>query len=61
MSTIPSAPFRISDRLALFPDSIEIRGDVLFLAGQELASLADRYGTPLYLYDRLTLDSAVAA
>jgi diaminopimelate decarboxylase len=61
MSTIPSAPFRISDRLALFPDSIEIRGDVLFLAGQELASLADRYGTPLYLYDRRTLDSAVAA
>ena len=61
MPSSTSAPFRISDRLALFPDSIEIRDDMLFLAGHDLASLADRYGTPLYLYDRLTLDTAVTA
>lgn len=29
------------------------------IAGQAVASLADKYGTPLYLYDRLTLDTAV--
>lgn len=50
----------LSNRLKLFPDSVSIRKDTLFLAGQDLASLADRYGTPLYVYDRLTLDASVA-
>ena len=51
---------RTRDRLALFPDSTEVRNDSLFIAGHDLAALADRYGTPLYLYDRFTLDAATA-
>jgi diaminopimelate decarboxylase len=55
-----SNPFLTSDRLALFPDSTRIRNDSLFIAGHALASLADRYLTPLYIYDRATLDACVA-
>ena len=55
------SPFRIADRLALFPDSTRIQNDSLFIAGYDLASLADRYQTPLYIYDRATMDGAVAA
>ena len=54
-----STSFRIVDRLALFPDSTQIQNDSLFIAGHNLAALADRYGTPLYLYDRSTLDASV--
>lgn len=50
---------RAGDRLALFPDSTEVRNESLFIAGLDLTALAERYGTPLYLYDRLTLDAAV--
>jgi diaminopimelate decarboxylase len=32
---------------------------MLFIAGQNLASLADQYGTPLYVYDRSTLEASV--
>jgi diaminopimelate decarboxylase len=60
MHTSPSTPFRITDRLALFPDSTQIRNDSLFIAGQDLVALADQYGTPLYVYDRATLDASVA-
>jgi len=56
-----NAPFRTADRLALFPDSTRIRNNVLTVAGQELAALAGQYGTPLYIYDRLSMDAAVAA
>jgi diaminopimelate decarboxylase len=56
----PSTPFLTSDRLALLPDSTRIRNDSLFIAGHDLASLADRYLTPLYIYDRATLDACVA-
>ena len=31
------------------------------MAGRTLASLADEYGTPLYIYDRATMDASVAA
>ena len=55
------SPFRIADRLALFPESTRIHNDSLFIAGHALASLADRYQTPLYLYDRATMDNSVAA
>jgi diaminopimelate decarboxylase len=48
-------------RLALFPDSTKIEDDKLVIAGHDLASLANRYGTPLYIYDRATLDSSVKA
>jgi diaminopimelate decarboxylase len=61
MPTISPAPFRLSDRLLLFPDSIEVLEEALSLAGHSLASLADQYGTPIYVYDRLTLDTALAA
>jgi len=31
----------------------------LFIAGQDLRSLAEQYGTPLYIYDRATLNASV--
>ena len=60
MQKISSILSRIADRLALFPDSTRVENDALFIAGNDLASLAEQYGTPLYVYDRLTLDTAVA-
>lgn len=60
MSNNSSSPFLTSDRLALFPHSTRVRNDCLFIAGHDLASLADRYSTPLYIYDRATLDACVA-
>jgi diaminopimelate decarboxylase len=59
MSNNSTNPFLTSDRLALFPDSTRIRNDSLFIAGHDLVSLADRYLTPLYVYDRATLDACV--
>ncbi|WKZ47536.1 MAG: diaminopimelate decarboxylase [Anaerolineales bacterium] len=50
----------MTNRLSLFPESTRVRGDSLFIAGHSLASLADGYGTPLYVYDRATLNLAVA-
>jgi diaminopimelate decarboxylase len=47
-------------RLQLFPDTAKIENDTLTIAGQNLDSLADDYGTPLYIYDRATMDKAVA-
>ena len=44
------------DRLQLFPISTKIENDKLTIAGHDLASLVDQYGTPLYIYDRATLD-----
>src|SRR5688500_10246685 len=55
------SPFWVSDRLSLFPDSTRIQNDSLFIGGQNLASLADRYETPLYIYDRATMDASVVA
>ncbi|MGZ9222706.1 MAG: diaminopimelate decarboxylase [Anaerolineales bacterium] len=60
MANNSTHPFLTSDRLALFPDSTRVRNDSLFIAGHDLASLADRYLTPLYIYDRATLDACVA-
>jgi diaminopimelate decarboxylase len=48
------------NRLPLFPDTTKIENDTLTIAGQDLAFLAEEYGTPLYLYDRATMDNAVA-
>jgi len=47
-------------RLLLFPDSTEIVDNSLTIAGQDLTILAEKFGTPLYLYDQATLDHAVA-
>ncbi len=46
------------DRLQLFPITTTIEHDNLTIAGHALASLADRYLTPLYIYDRATLDAS---
>jgi diaminopimelate decarboxylase len=60
MHNISPHLYQISERLALFPDATQIRNDALFIAGHDLRSLADQYGTPLYVYDRATLDASVA-
>jgi diaminopimelate decarboxylase len=44
------------DRIALFPITTKIEKDSLTIAGHDLASLVDLYGTPLYLYDHATLN-----
>ena len=46
-------------RLQLFPDTTQIENDTLTIDGQGLDSLADEYGTPLYVYDCVTMDNAV--
>ena len=55
----------ITKRLELFPDTSQIEetptGRFLTIGGCDLSALADRYGTPLYLYDRSTLDGTVKA
>jgi diaminopimelate decarboxylase len=48
------------NRLPLFPDTTKIEANILTIAGQDLIYLAEEYGTPLYLYDRATMDNAVA-
>jgi diaminopimelate decarboxylase len=48
-------------RLALFPDTTRIQDDTLTMGGLSLVSLAEEYGTPLYIYDRVTMDASVAA
>ena len=53
-----STSFRIADRLALFPNSTRVQNDSLWIAGHDLSALADRYGTPLYVYDRATMDAS---
>jgi diaminopimelate decarboxylase len=49
------------DRLNLFPDTTTIEHGSLNIGGCDLTNLADQFGTPLYLYDRATLDNAVEA
>ena len=49
------------DRLPLFPDTTRIENDSLRIAGHDLTALADLYGTPIYIYDRATLDNSVTA
>ena len=46
-------------RLQLFPDTTQITNDTLTIDGQSLDFLADEYGTPLYVYDCVTMDNAV--
>lgn len=61
-------------RLPLFPISTEVRAVAedhaflndgesshLFVGDCDLVALAERYDTPLYLYDQVTLDAAVTA
>jgi diaminopimelate decarboxylase len=48
------------DRLELFPITTTIENNNLTIAGHDLAGLAEEHGTPLYLYDRVTMDNAAA-
>jgi diaminopimelate decarboxylase len=47
-------------RIQLFPITTTIEKNSLTIAGHDLSALAKEHGTPLYLYDRATMDSAVA-
>ena len=49
------------DRLKLFPDTTTVENGSLVIGGFDLTVLAEKFGTPLYIYDRLTLDNAVEA
>jgi len=49
------------DTLPLFPDTTTLRPEELTIGGCGLNALADRFGTPLYLYDKATLDGAARA
>ena len=46
------------NRLELFPISTTIEKDTLFIAGHDLEKLTGEHGTPLYLYDKVTMDEA---
>ena len=48
------------NRLDLFPITTQIKNDTLTIAGHDLETLAQEYGTPLYIYDRATMDNAAA-
>jgi diaminopimelate decarboxylase len=45
-------------RLPLFPITTKIENNILTIAGHSLIELAEEYGTPLYLYDRATMDAS---
>jgi len=49
--------FQQPARLPLFPDTTTIQNDSLSIDGQDLTALVDRHGTPLYVYDRATMDA----
>jgi len=46
------------NRLQLFPVTTSMEKNSLSIAGHDLAALANKHGTPLYLYDRETMDTA---
>jgi diaminopimelate decarboxylase len=65
-SQIPTPYSPYATRLPLFPITTSVQESVsadreLTLAGQSVVSLAQRFGTPLYLFDQATLDAAVQA
>jgi diaminopimelate decarboxylase len=45
------------NRLDLFPITTKVIQDRLTIAGVDIATLAEEYETPLYVYDRATLDA----
>jgi diaminopimelate decarboxylase len=47
-------------RFQLFPLTTNVENNSLTIAGHDLSALAEQYGTPLYLYDRATMDAATA-
>lgn len=63
--TMDDGAMPYQNRLALFPLTTRIQGDGdgarLTIGECDLAELAALYGTPLYLYDRATMDAAADA
>ena len=63
--TTPVNPLTSDSRLSLFPITTRVVRQnghtVLTIAGQSLKALADRFGTPLYLYDQATMDACLSA
>ena len=49
----------LDKRLPLFPISTRVVDDRLTIAGLSLDDLADKFGTPLYLYEQATLDASL--
>jgi diaminopimelate decarboxylase len=47
-------------RIQLFPITTTVEKNSLTIAGHDLSTLAEEYGTPFYLYDRATMDAAAA-
>ncbi len=62
--TEPATETPYTLRAPLFPLTLELAGPMgqaeLRIGGCSLVELADRYGTPLYLYDQATMDAAAA-
>ena len=48
----------LKDRLSLFPDTAVVENNLLTIAECDLVALAEKFGTPLYLYDRATMDAS---
>ncbi len=48
----------LTQRLPLFPASTTVANDSLKVSGFDLQLLAEKHGTPLYIYDKLELDAA---
>jgi diaminopimelate decarboxylase len=46
------------NRLPLFPITTKIENNILTIAGHSLIALAEEYGTPLYLYERASMDAS---
>ncbi|MBI5951461.1 MAG: diaminopimelate decarboxylase [Chloroflexi bacterium] len=46
------------NRLPLFPITTKTENNLLTIAGHDLSALAEEFSTPLYLYDRATMDIA---
>ena len=51
----------VNTRLSLFPSSTRVVQDRLSISGCDVQSLAEQYGTPLYIYDRADMDLAAQA
>ena len=54
-----STPSLLDQRLPLFPITTQVIDGRLTIAGLILDDLAQKYGTPLYLYDQSRLDASV--
>ncbi|RME06423.1 MAG: diaminopimelate decarboxylase, partial [Anaerolineae bacterium] len=48
-----------NQRLQLFPLTTRVENAALTIGGCNLTELAEKYGTPLYIYDAATMDAAV--